>query len=106
MMQKYERTLEEATMAEIKVFQEIVKKEVMAVIFLNGADKVHYGSLTRTLAQNMSMGINQYPRSTKDALNILNTYSQITKYEYKGKIYKPEQGRAEIAFIRVGMDQG
>ena len=42
------------------------KKEITAALFLHGADKVRYGGLKGTLAQNMSMGMNQYPKMTKD----------------------------------------
>ena len=43
MLEKYNKTMEEATQAEIKECQKVVKKEAMAALFLNGAVKIRYG---------------------------------------------------------------
>ena len=63
--------------------QKAVKKETMVALFLLGVNKVKYGGLKSALTQNMSTGMNQYPRTTEEALNILNTYSQMMRYNSK-----------------------
>ena len=72
----------------------------MAALFIHGADKIRYGCQKSTLAQNMLMGSNQYPRSMEGALNILNTYSQTTRYQKKGKPTKREDGQAGLHLHR------
>ena len=69
--------------------------------FLHGADKTCHSGLKSTLAQNMSMGSNQYPRTTEEALNILNTYSQTTKHQHKKKIYKSDERWTKVAFMQI-----
>ena len=64
---------------ELKTSEEVVKKEVMAALLLSGADILRYGGLKSTLAQHLSMGINQYPRTVDETLNIINTYHKTTK---------------------------
>ena len=60
-----EKMVDETTESELKVCQEIIKKEVMAAIFLQGVDKECYDGLKNALAQNMSMGNNQYLEQLK-----------------------------------------
>ena len=42
MLEKYYKTMKEATQGEIEVCQKLVKKETMAALFLHGADKIRY----------------------------------------------------------------
>ena len=55
MLQKYEKTVDEAIKKELTICQDIVKK-VMAAIFLRDADNTQYGRLESTLVQIMYMG--------------------------------------------------
>ena len=71
--------MEKVMQGGIEQCEKAVKKETMAALLLHGADKVRYGGLKSTLAQNMSMKMNQYPWTTEETLNIFNTYSQIHK---------------------------
>ena len=75
-LQKYKKSMSEAMPLDLVVCEEMVKKKTMAALFLHGADKTQYGVLKGTLIQNMSIGTNQYPQATEEALNIHTTYSQ------------------------------
>ena len=57
--------------------------------------------LKSTLAQNMLMGSNQYPRSFEEDLNTLNIDSQTTSYQKKGKPAKREDGQGGVAFAQA-----
>ena len=71
-------------------------------MFLHGADKIRYGYMKRTLAQNVSMGTNKYPRKTEDALNIIIAYSQTMQHHKKGKPQKKNDALSERAFVQTG----
>ena len=72
MIQMYEKTFQEVLVKEADTCQEMVKKEVMAAIFLHGVDKClpFYGETT----------------------NFLNTYSQTMRQQNKVKAYRSEEG--------------
>ena len=106
MLEKYDKSMDEATQAEIIECEKAVKKETMTALFIHGADKIGYGGLKRNLAQNMSMGSNQYPRSMEEALNILNTYSKTTRHQKKGKPTKREDRQAGVAFAQTEKSTG
>ena len=55
MLEKYDKSMDEAMQAEIIECDEAVKKEMMAALFIHGADKIRYRGLKSTQAQNMSM---------------------------------------------------
>ena len=61
MMKKFDKAMEVAMQREIEQCIIVVKKETMAAQPLHGVDKIRYRGLKSTLAQNMSMGTNQYP---------------------------------------------
>ena len=90
--------MNKAMQAKIIECENAVKREMMEALFIHKADKIRNGGLKSTLAHNMSMGSNQYPGSMEEALNILNTYSQITRYQKKGKPTKREDGQAGVVF--------
>ena len=56
--------------------QETVKKDIMSAMFFHDTHKFHYGSLKSTLAQDMSIGMNQYPCLLQEAMIILNFYNK------------------------------
>ena len=84
-MEKIGKTMKEAMQQEIEQCEKAFKKETMTAILLHGANKVRYGKPKSTLAQNISMGMNQYPWTTEETLNILNTYSQTMRFKKKDK---------------------
>ena len=55
-LKKYDKRMEEAMQAEIIECKKAVKKEIMAALFIQGADQISYGGLKNTLSQNMLMG--------------------------------------------------
>ena len=51
----------------------------LAIIFLQGADHVWYGSLRTTLANDLAMGLDKYPTSVSKAMHMLTTWKDKTK---------------------------
>ena len=75
----------------------------MAALLLHGVDNVRYGWLKSTLAQNMSMGTNQYPWTMEETLNslnipnTLNSCSQTMRYKKKCKPQGKDNAQNEVA---------
>ena len=78
----------------------------MAAIYSHGVDKTRYGNLKCTLAQNISMNSNHFPKNSVRDIYILNTYSQTVKHQQKGKVYKSEEGQIGVAFTQLSKDHG
>ena len=53
-----DKNVQEATESEVTKCKDVVKKEVIAAMFIHGTNKFRYGSLKSTLAQ-LSMGTSQ-----------------------------------------------
>ena len=100
MMEKINKTMEEATQQEIEECEKAVKMETMMALLLHGVNKVRYGGLKSTLAQNMAIGRNLYPRTTKEMLNIINTYSQMMRYKKEGKPQGNDDVQNEVVFAQ------
>ena len=102
----YNKTIETATQNEIDACKGIVKKEVMFALLLSVADKNCYGGLKSTLAQHMSMGINQYPCTVEKMMNILKTYCIIAKEVIKVKSpLKSNEQQIEVVFAQSTLDK-
>ena len=86
MKKTYGTSVKEATEHEIIECQEVVKKEVMAAMFLHGLDEFLYGPLKSTLAQHMSMGMNWYSPSLKKDMNTINTYNKTSRGQQETKM--------------------
>ena len=98
----YNKLMDKAIEHELKTSEEVVKKEVMAALLLSGADKLRYGGLNSTLAQYLSMGMNQYPCTVDETLNILNAYHKTTKGNSWMKTpIKLKKNQTEVIFAQA-----
>ena len=58
---------------------EELDENFLAILFLQGADHIRYGSLWTTLANDLSMGLDKYPTSVSKAMHMLTTWKDPTK---------------------------
>ncbi len=59
---------------QVKEAKKTIRKKILAVLMLNGANGQKYGELKRGMAENYVTGMNEYPESPEVVLCILTVY--------------------------------
>ena len=98
--EKYYKELVNAPDDEVKKAKEYMMKRGSATLLLIGEDQGRYGSLKNQLQQNMAMGTNNYLKSVDETMNILNTFTKISKSNGNTRKGGLKQENTEVAFMQ------